>query len=38
MGVAMSGKVYLATEFIPNTARDYLTNWGTYVWGVPANS
>jgi hypothetical protein len=38
MGVAMGTRVYLATEFIPNSARDYLTNWGTYVWGVPAHS
>jgi hypothetical protein len=38
MGVAMQGKIYLATEFIPNSARDYLTNWGTFVWGVPTHS
>ncbi len=36
MGVAMGGDVYLATETVPPTSRDYLTNWGTFVWGAPA--
>jgi hypothetical protein len=36
MGVAMGSKVYLATEVVPPTSRDYLTNWGTFVWGAPA--
>lgn len=35
-GVAMGSNVYLATEAIPPTGRDYLTNWGTFVWGAPA--
>ncbi|HXZ99515.1 MAG TPA: hypothetical protein VEK76_04120 [Candidatus Binatia bacterium] len=34
MGVAMNGRVYLATEVVPPTSRDYLTNWGTYVWSA----
>jgi len=35
MGVAMGSRVYLATEMVPNSARDYLTNWGTFVWSAP---
>jgi hypothetical protein len=35
MGVAMGSRVYLATETVPNSARDYLTNWGTFVWSAP---
>ena len=33
--VAMGGKIYMATEMIPPTSRDYLTNWGTFVWSAP---
>ena len=36
MGVAMGSNIYLATEVVPPTSRDYLTNWGTFVWGAPA--
>jgi len=36
MGVASGGRVYLATEMVPPSSRDYLTNWGTYVWSAPA--
>ncbi len=36
MGVAMGSRVYQATEVVPPTGRDYLTNWGTFVWGAPA--
>lgn len=36
MGVAMGRNVLLATEVVPPTSRDYLTNWGTFVWGAPA--
>ncbi len=36
MGVASGGSIYLATEMVPPTSRDYLTNWGTYVWSAPA--
>ena len=36
MGVAMGSDVWLATEVVPPTSRDYLTNWGTFVWGAPA--
>ncbi len=36
MGVAMGSRIYLATEMIPNSSRDYLTNWGTYVWSAPS--
>lgn len=35
MGVAMGSNIYLATETVPPTSRDYLTNWGTFVWGAP---
>jgi hypothetical protein len=35
MGVAAGHRVYMATEMIPPTSRDYLTNWGTYVWSAP---
>jgi hypothetical protein len=35
MGVASGGSIYLATEMVPPTSRDYLTNWGTYVWSAP---
>ena len=38
MGVAMGSKIYLATEYIPPDSRDYLTNWGTFVWNAPAPS
>jgi len=34
MGVAMGSKVFLATEVVPPTSRDYLTNWGTFVWSA----
>lgn len=36
--VAMGNKVYMATEMIPPTSRDYLTNWGTFVWSAPPPS
>ena len=36
MGVAMGSNIYLATETVPPTSRDYLTNWGTFIWGAPA--
>jgi hypothetical protein len=36
MGVASGGHVYLATEMVPPGSRDYLTNWGTYIWNAPA--
>jgi hypothetical protein len=36
MGVAMGSRVYQATEVVPPTGRDYLTNWGTFIWGAPA--
>ncbi len=36
MGVAMGARVYQATEVIPPKGRDYLTNWGTFVWSAPA--
>jgi hypothetical protein len=35
MGVVMSGRVYMATEYIPQGYRDTLANWGTYVWSAP---
>jgi hypothetical protein len=36
MGVASGKDVYLATEIVPPGSRDYLTNWGTYIWSAPA--
>jgi hypothetical protein len=38
MGVAAGHRIYMATEMIPPTSRDYLTNWGTYVWSAPPAS
>jgi hypothetical protein len=35
MGVAMGSDIFLATEYIPPSSRDYLTNWGTFVWHAP---
>lgn len=37
-GAVMGSRVYMATEMIPASSRDLLTNWGTYVWSVPAGS
>lgn len=34
-GVVMGSSVLMAGEYIPPTARDYYTNWGTYVWSAP---
>ena len=36
MGAVMSGRVYMATEMVPQGFRDTLTNWGTYIWSAPA--
>jgi hypothetical protein len=36
MGAVMNGRVYMATEMIPQAARDTLTNWGTFAWSAPA--
>jgi hypothetical protein len=36
MGVAMGSDIFLATEYVPPSSRDYLTNWGTFVWQAPA--
>jgi hypothetical protein len=36
MGVAMGSDIYMATEYIPPSSRDYLTNWGTFIWHAPA--
>ena len=38
MGVALGANIVLATELVPPTSRDYLTNWGTFVWSAPAPS
>ena len=35
MGVAVGGKIFMAAEMIPPSARDLLTNWGTYIWSAP---
>ena len=34
--VAVGRTIYMGTEMIPPTSRDYLTNWGTYLWSAPA--
>jgi hypothetical protein len=36
MGVASNGRVFMATEFVPQGFRDNLTNWGTFIWSAPA--
>jgi len=35
MGVVMAGRIFMATEMIPQGFRDTLTNWGTYIWSAP---
>ena len=35
MGVFSDGRVFMATEMIPQSFRDTLTNWGTYIWSAP---
>jgi hypothetical protein len=35
MGAVMGGRVYMATEMIPQGFRDTLSNWGTFVWSAP---
>jgi hypothetical protein len=35
MGVFSNGRVFMATEMIPQGYRDTLTNWGTYIWSAP---
>jgi hypothetical protein len=36
MGAAANGRIFMATEMIPPTFRDEISNWGTYVWSAPA--
>jgi hypothetical protein len=38
MGVFSDGRVFMATEMIPQSFRDTLTNWGTYIWSAPPPS
>lgn len=35
MGVFSGSSVVMATEMVPPSSRDTLTNWGTYVWNAP---
>jgi hypothetical protein len=35
MGVSSGGTIVMATEMIPPSSRDTLTNWGTYIWSAP---
>jgi hypothetical protein len=35
MGVFSGGRVFMATEMIPQGFRDTLTNWGTFIWSAP---
>jgi hypothetical protein len=37
-GVAMNGRIYMATEMIPPTYRDEISNWGTFIWSAPPPS
>jgi hypothetical protein len=36
-GAVWNGRAYMMTEYIPATARDTHTNWGTYVWSAPVH-
>ena len=36
-GAVWGGRAYMMTEYIPATARDKYTNWGTYVWSAPVH-
>lgn len=35
MGAVMGNRVFMATEYVPPTSRDVLTNWGTYIYSAP---
>jgi hypothetical protein len=35
MGLSSGGTIVMATEMIPPSSRDTLTNWGTYIWSAP---
>ncbi len=35
MGVFSDGRVFMAAEMIPQSFRDTVTNWGTYIWSAP---
>jgi hypothetical protein len=34
-GQSYGGRVYLMAEYIPPSARDFYTNWGTFAWSLP---
>ncbi|HEY5187214.1 MAG TPA: hypothetical protein VIM19_20485 [Actinomycetes bacterium] len=34
---ATESRAYMMTEYIPATARDTFTHWGTDVWSAPAH-
>jgi hypothetical protein len=34
-GVFSNGRVFMAAEFIPQGIRDFLTNWGTFIYSAP---
>jgi hypothetical protein len=36
MGAVSNGRVFMATEMVPQGFRDNLTNWGTFIWSAPA--
>jgi hypothetical protein len=33
---SVGSRIYMATEMIPPTSRDPLTNFGTFLWSAPA--
>jgi hypothetical protein len=37
MGVAMGNRIFMATEMIPSTYRDEISNWGTYIYSAPVH-
>ena len=34
-GAIWNGRAYMMTEYVPPTARDTESNWGTFVWNAP---
>jgi hypothetical protein len=35
MGAFSNGRIFMATEMIPQGIRDFLTNWGTFIYSAP---
>jgi hypothetical protein len=32
----MGNRIFMATEMIPSTYRDEISNWGTFIYSAPA--